>query len=96
MTDLFTLPLTKLRKAYEESEHPRDARGRWSSAGGKGTGQHLIVDNATGKVVGSAQTLGGAMRAAERRNKRYGAHRFHTVDQKTYNLRQQGWPDDDR
>jgi hypothetical protein len=98
MTALFTTPSRQLRKrlqkAYDESKHPRDKDGQFASTGGGQEGSHLIIDNKTGKVVGTATTLGYALRAVARRNKMYGAHRYHTVDEKTYNLRQMGWPDD--
>ncbi len=37
---------------------------------------YAIVDTHTGYTVGTAKSLSGALRAAERRNQQYGAVRF--------------------
>lgn len=62
--DLFTLPSTRLSKAaWEESKHPRDAKGRWTDIVTREVGQAAISAGLTA-LVGAAPGLLSVMRSA--------------------------------
>src|SRR5262249_35179721 len=77
MSELYESVLTQVAlalKAWDESKHPRDAHGRWTSRGVHETGELLLRDTAAGTVIGAGAggavgaTVGGvsAYRAAQR------------------------------
>jgi hypothetical protein len=65
--DLFTSRSERLMKAWDESKHPRDERGRWTAGGGPtgrftSTGEGLALPSAGRSMLSALRSVAEPLR----------------------------------
>ena len=69
---------------YDEPFRPKDIPDKYKAK------EYVIIDGQTKEVVGAADSLKAASRAAERRNLQYGGHRYYKMKTRWYTNPEEG------
>jgi hypothetical protein len=69
---------------YDEPFRPKDVPDKYKAK------EYLIIDGQTQEIVGAADSRKAASKAAERRNLKYGGHRYHHMKTRWYTNPEEG------